>query len=240
VVDERVREPLAVVDDATRRLVDSLHGVDDAWCRTPSRLPRWSRGHVLTHLARNADALDHLASATARGDHVSMYGPEGAREADIEAGAGRPADELVWDVRDSAARLLATCQSLPDDRWDLVAEWRAGRRQPLRDIPLARVVEVEVHRVDLGTGYRPEDWPGSSTDLLLTAALARLAGTPHPPQIRLDVDDGMTAALTVGDDPAPVTVGGPAGRMVTWLMGRDDGAGLRCDGPLPHLPAAWA
>ncbi len=237
-VDRQVQERLAVAAEATGRLLDALREIDDAWCRSPSALPDWSRGHVLTHLARNADGLVRLASTTAEGRGAGMYGPGGAREADIEAGAHRSATELVDDVRHSAARLDETCHQLPDHVWDVVTEWRAGRRQPVRDIAVARVVEVEVHRVDLGAGYSPGDWPDASVDLLLGAALARLVAAPEPPRLRVQVDD--QAGPRGSDDPDAITVSGPGHELVVWLTGRGDGSGLRCDGPLPALPAAWA
>lgn len=236
-VDARVRERLAVADDATERLLEALRGVDDAWCRAPSRLPDWSRGHVLTHLARNADGLRRLATSTAEGRSAGMYGPGGAREADIAAGADRSADELVDDVRSSAVRLAETCTSLPDHLWDVVTEWRAGRRQPLRDVPVARAVEVELHRVDLADGYTPADWPDASSDLLLAAALARAAGAPNPLRLRVYVDG---QAEPRGSDDPDATVSGPAHRLVAWLTGRGDGSGLRSDDPLPDPPAAWS
>ncbi|MBA2638654.1 MAG: maleylpyruvate isomerase N-terminal domain-containing protein [Nocardioidaceae bacterium] len=157
-VDPRIEQALSEAEDAHARLVDSLVGVDDSWCRAPSLLPGWSRGHVLTHVARNADALERLATGTAEGRTVAMYGPGAAREADIEAGAGRSAAKLVDDVRTSAERLHGTCRALPAQTWDAVPEWRNGRRQPLTDIAPARVVEAEVHRVDLGAGYTPNEW----------------------------------------------------------------------------------
>jgi maleylpyruvate isomerase len=235
--DARVRERLAVADDATERLLEALRGVDDTWCRAPSGLPDWSRGHVLTHLARNADGLRRLATSTAEGRSAGLYGPGNAREADIEAGADRAADELVDDVRTSAARLAETCGALPDHLWDVVTEWRAGRRQPLRDIPLARVVEVELHRVDLADGYTPADWPDASSDLLLAAALARAAGAPHPLRLRVHVDGQPEPR---GSDDPDATVSGPAHLLVAWLTGRGDGSGLRSDDPLPDPPAAWS
>jgi maleylpyruvate isomerase len=237
VVDVQVQKRLAVAAEATGRLLDSLEGIDDAWCRAASRLPGWTRGHVLTHLARNADGLVRLVTTTAEGHSAGLYGPGDAREAEIEAGAGRPSAELVDDVRDSAARLDTTCRAVPDQVWETVTEWRAGRRQPLRDVPVARVVEVEIHRVDLGAGYEPADWPDTSTKLLLAAALARLSGAPSPPLLRLEVDG--EDAPRGSDDPDATVVSGPGHELVTWLTGRGDGAGLRCERQLPDLPAAW-
>jgi hypothetical protein len=40
---------------ATERLLDGLDGLSDVQVAGPSLLPGWTRGHVLTHLARNAE-----------------------------------------------------------------------------------------------------------------------------------------------------------------------------------------
>lgn len=42
--------------EAQERLLLRVAGLDDGAMRAPSRLPGWTVGHVLTHLARNADA----------------------------------------------------------------------------------------------------------------------------------------------------------------------------------------
>ena len=42
------------------RLESTLNGLTDEQARQPSLLPGWSRGHVATHLSRNADALRRL------------------------------------------------------------------------------------------------------------------------------------------------------------------------------------
>ena len=76
--------------------------------RGPSLLPGWTRGHVLTHLARNADGDGQPGAAARTGDGRPMY-PGGARGAgaDIEAGAGRHLGDLRLDLAESAERLLA-------------------------------------------------------------------------------------------------------------------------------------
>jgi len=234
----QIRARLEMAEDATGRLLDALTDADDAWCRASSLLPGWSRGHVLTHLARNADGLRGMVAGVAEGRAVTMYGPGDARETDIEAGAHRSADALVDDVRQSASALFATCIGAPDEVWEAEPEWRNGRRQPLSDVPVARVVEVELHRVDLGAGYTPADWPAPHASLLLDAALARLAGAVDPPAMRVHVD-GEDAARG-SQAPDAVDVSGSAADLVVWLTGRGDGSGLRSDGPLPVLPGAWS
>jgi len=59
---------IAPVRDSHARLRATLAGLTDADARGPSLLPGWSVGHVLTHLARNADSLVRMLKAAARGD----------------------------------------------------------------------------------------------------------------------------------------------------------------------------
>lgn len=234
-----VEAGLTHAEDALDRLLASLAGVDDAWCRERSRLPGWSRGHVLTHLARNADGLRGLAVGTAEGREVTVYGPGDAREAAIEAGASRSATNLVDDVRDSGDRLHAACRSLPAEVRTAVPEWRAGRRLPLSSVPTARVVETEVHRVDLGAGYEPADWPEASALVILDVALARLAALPEPAPFAVQVDgEQQPRGTTAGTDGAVVS--GPAAELGAWLTGRADGSRLRSPSPLPAVPAVWS
>ena len=46
---------LRQINAATGQLLQTVAQFTDADVRAPSLLPTWSRGHVLTHLARNAD-----------------------------------------------------------------------------------------------------------------------------------------------------------------------------------------
>ncbi|GAA3306714.1 hypothetical protein GCM10020295_63660 [Streptomyces cinereospinus] len=75
---------LASVRDATERLLAAAAELDNADVTEPSRLPGWTRGHVLAHLARNADALVNVLQGR------PMYVSADARDADIERDAPRP------------------------------------------------------------------------------------------------------------------------------------------------------
>ena len=74
---------------ATGRLLASASTLSDAQAREPSLLPGWSRGHVLTHIARNADGMVNLLRWARTGTQTPMYASAQSRAADIEAGAGR-------------------------------------------------------------------------------------------------------------------------------------------------------
>jgi len=98
---------LARVGAATDRLLATAAALRDARAREPSLLPGWSRGHVLTHIARNADGLANLLRWAGTGRETPMYASAASRSADIEAGAGRPAAELTADVAGTAAAFAA-------------------------------------------------------------------------------------------------------------------------------------
>lgn len=221
-----VTSRLAALRDSTASLLAGLDAErwTDADVRTPSVLPGWTRGHVLTHIARNADGISATIEGAMRGEKVPRYpgGREG-RKTDIEAGAGRGAADLLADVRDSAGRLDRIFDAVADaDAWELPTEDR-----PVRAWPTARWREVEVHRVDLGGSYTAVDWPAAFIEYLLPR-LAAEAGPRLTQQVRIEVvPDGSTtgalpgSAWTVGEgSDALVTVAGPDWAVLAWLTGR--------------------
>jgi maleylpyruvate isomerase len=162
-VDRAARVPqgdLASVVDAQGRFEAQPVGLDDERARAPTLLPGWSVGHVLTHLARNADSHVRRTAAACRGEVVDQYpgGREG-RDRDIESGAGRPASQLVADVVLSAERLRSAWSDVPDTAWSAVTRDVSGRERPLQELPARRWQELEVHLVDLNIGISHRDWP---------------------------------------------------------------------------------
>jgi maleylpyruvate isomerase len=213
---------LESLDAATARLSATCAAVDDATARRPSLLPGWSVGHVLTHIARNADGMVNLVTWAVTGVPTTMYGSMDARNTAIEEGAGRPAEVLVADVRDSAARLRASLDELagaaPEalDRLLLFGAPPPGAQPdtPASTLPYARLREVEIHHVDLGLpSYTPADWPEAFVERTLLFVHAR-------------------------SGPADV-VGEPAD-VLAWRLGRGAGASVRrTDGSDPGDPPAW-
>src|SRR6478735_4255066 len=105
--------------EQTDLLLSTVNDLDDEAVRGPSLLPGWTRGHVLAHLARNADGLANVARTAVTGDVTPMYESAAQRDADIEAGAGRSASDHESDVEASAERLLALLADIPADRLDV-------------------------------------------------------------------------------------------------------------------------
>jgi maleylpyruvate isomerase len=220
---------LAELDRATHRVIATAGDLDDP--AAPSLLPGWSRGHVLTHIARNADSMVNLITWARTGVVTPQYPSPAVRDRDIEAGAGRPLAELITDVRDSAARFADAAAEVPAEAWSVELALPTGPA-PAALVPWRRLREVEVHHVDLGAGYGPADWPESFPYRLLreiAGSLADLSLTLRP------TSPGAPAAVRTGDG---VTINGPAHALAAWLAGRSAGDGLTVDpaGPLPTVP----
>ena len=103
---------------AEARLADAMAGLDDAAVRADSRLPGWTRGHVLTHLARNADAHARRIRGALDGQDVGKY-PGGCaqRRAEIEQGASRPATEILADLQNSQESLAMLLRQADAAGW---------------------------------------------------------------------------------------------------------------------------
>jgi maleylpyruvate isomerase len=162
-------------------LLAALSSLTDAQARQPSLLPGWSVGHLLTHIARNADSLVRRLEGAVRGEVVDQYvgGPAG-REAEIEAGAGRSAAALVEDVRQSSAAADEICARMPADAWSRPTRSVTGAEFPAARVVFSRWREVEVHHVDLGLGYTPADWPAELLEACLPDLLAGLPNRTDP------------------------------------------------------------
>ncbi|MFD9794480.1 maleylpyruvate isomerase family mycothiol-dependent enzyme [Streptomyces sp. NPDC059070] len=219
---------LAAVQEATDRLLTAAAALDNAALAGPSRLPGWSRGHVLAHLARNADALVNVLGGR------PMYESGEARDADIARDAPRPLDVHLADLRDSADRFRAE-GARPAD-WSRTVELRNGVLDEAARIPFRRLIEVELHHVDLGVGYELEDLPDEFVRREIQFLADRFAGNAAVPPTTLTGNNGHSLS-TGGDQGAPVTVGGPPWDLLGWLAGRRDGSALKVTGgPLPALP----
>ncbi|MFE1882575.1 maleylpyruvate isomerase family mycothiol-dependent enzyme [Streptomyces diastatochromogenes] len=219
---------LASVRDATERLLTAVAKLDNASLAEPSRLPGWTRGHVLAHLARNADALVNVLEGR------PMYASGETRDADIERDAPRPLDVQLADVRESGSRFQETGAAPAD--WTRTVELRNGVTDSASRVPFRRWVEVELHHVDLGVGYELEDLPAEFTEREIEFLAQRFSGHPDVPATR--VTDGTRAWSTGREAAEPeVTVSGAPADLLGWLAGRREGAALRATGgALPKLP----
>ncbi|WP_328975798.1 maleylpyruvate isomerase family mycothiol-dependent enzyme [Streptomyces canus] len=219
---------LVSVRGATERLLTAAAKVDNASVTESSRLPGWSRGHVLAHLSRNADALVNVL----RGQ--PMYPSAEARDADIERDAPRPLDVQLADLRDSAER-FQDVGAAPDD-WSRTVELRNGVTDSASRVPFRRWAEVELHHVDLGIGYELEDLPEDFVRREIDFLAERFRGHPDVPSLVIEEDDDRRIP-TGGHGDIALVVAGRRADLLGWLAGRRDGSALTVhDGTLPSLP----
>jgi maleylpyruvate isomerase len=224
-----------LVSQATQRLLGDTIAVSDEDWRCPSRLPVWTRAHVATHLARQADAIGRLTEWARTGERRDMYSPANQRDSDIEAGAGRTGLELQVDLDTSAERLGEAFDELDRaDSWDAVVEMRGGMRLPARLLPLARLLEVIIHHVDLDVGFDLGDIDQQTAEWLLEWCAFRLRDRDEFPRLVLTSDSGFTVQLGHSGEPRAIT--GSSSSLLGWLMNRTDGSAVT-GGDQLHLPA---
>lgn len=213
---------------------------------SPSILPGWTRAHVLTHLARNAEAGTRMLEAALNGRVAEQYpGGTTARTAEIEAGTGRPAAEIVEDVRATAKVLDDMLDLMTPQAWQQPVRFLAIGEQPAARVVWSRWREVEIHHSDLDIGYRAADWPAEFLAEYLDGELRRLPSRlPAGLSVELRVE-GHEGVYGPGEA-KPLILRGERWAVYAWLVGRTSLAreGLRGEyggepSDLIQLPA-WA
>jgi len=150
VIDACVLSHACLLDDVAAMSEDDLGGA--------TLLPGWTRGHLLTHLARNADSHAWLFEGARIREFRQQYPEAGMRERDIEAGSSRRKHEIFEDLTRATRALEAAWALLEDDQW--ATQQSTGRANlDMAEIVFRRLREVEIHHVDLDVGYLASNWP---------------------------------------------------------------------------------
>lgn len=220
---------------AVHKVVDAL---DEVAVHEPSRLPGWSRGHVVSHLARNADALVNLLTWARTGIEHPLYTSRADRDADIEEGAHRLVQVMREDLDAAEQRFWVAAGALNDHDWRAVVTGRQGRVMPAVQIPWMRMTELLVHLIDLDVGVdfdRILEMAGDQTVDVLNIMIDPLRGRDDVPPLRLVIDlpSGAQCTWLIGAG-TPHEVSGPAAIVLGWLTGRGGSGGLT--GTPPELP----
>ncbi len=221
---------------ASTRYLGALSDLADDDMRAPSLLPGWTRGHVVTHLARNADAFCNLLHWAESGEPHYMYESQERRDADIEAGAGRSAHDLRVDASAAAGRFVQAINELDVAHEDaMVARAPGGVPFPARDIASRRLIEVQVHHADLDCGFTRADWDTAFCDLLLSRVVDDRADGPA--MVLRSTDTGGVWKYGVQGQGA--TIEGRSCDLAWWVIGRGDGSGLTSDSDVLPSLAKW-
>lgn len=220
---------LEALDRQTARLEATTERLDDV--AAPSLCEGWSRGHVLTHLARNAEGIAALVRAAVDDSGETMYASAEARDADIDAGAGRPVEEQARDVRDTAAAVGSELRRLRPEHGETRLERVPGVRFiPARHLPFMRLREVVYHHVDLDAGFGFADVDAPLLVVFLDDEVKRLRRCDPAPDLTIRTTEGDEWSVGLGT----TTVSGDRASVLAWLArGLTDGVSAD---PLPHLP----
>lgn len=186
------------VTEGTALLTGAIDGLDSSAFDGDSQLPGWTRKHLVGHVAANADALGNLISWAETGVEKRMYASTEQRNADIEAAATRPAEELRSWYRRGAAELDEAMDRLAPEQWEHEVITAQLVTRKASDVPWMRAREVFVHAVDLGVGITFADLPD---DFLLALA------------------DEIRTKRGLSDDELR-GVAGPLPEVAAWLAGR--------------------
>ena len=234
---EDVRMMLAEIGTASERLTATAAKLTDDDLRGPSRLPGWTRGHVLAHLIRNANSYWNLLEWARSGAEYPQYPSDETRDAGVAASSGRPADELRVELRISVERFAFQAGTMPESAWPHMVRARAGWPHPAWYTLNRRWREVEAHHLDLAFGYTCADWPRAYVRWELADALRaiELDGGLAAGRVRatdLDVD------VRLGEGPE---ISGTGRELLAWLTGRGGPppAGWPAAPPWPMSAPGW-
>ncbi|NNG34503.1 maleylpyruvate isomerase family mycothiol-dependent enzyme [Nakamurella aerolata] len=239
----RVVQQLEWLRRADDRLRETVQ--DAAWAAQPTRALGWTVGHVLTHLARNADGLRNLLLWARSGVELSMYPSPESRDADVNIGATRPDQVILADVEVTSRAFLADAAGMPAAAWFAQVQTRGGGVAPATVVPSHRLTEVLLHTHDLGigrglNGLDPELAGGLLDAMrdtyLRTHALPDMVLQATDSDVTVVVDNDAAGAADAPEAEVALRISGPAWALAGWLTGRHDGAALEATGPLPQPP----
>ncbi|MGD8201716.1 maleylpyruvate isomerase family mycothiol-dependent enzyme [Ornithinimicrobium sp. W1679] len=243
----RAAENLALLDVETARLLTTCRGLVAAGAGAaapPTLCEGWDAARLLTHLARNADALGNLVRWAGDGVERQAYASVAQRDRDIETGARRPLAEIVADVEVTASRFRELAGTLTGPAGEAQVRTRTGTPVQGHQVVAMRVLEVVFHHVDLQAGYTFDDADPAWVARTLRRGVARWEAAGEAPGLTLvPVARAGEGTDTSGMPPLQLSgggaeVSGTPGQLLLWLArGRTDG--LSTDVDLP-TPPPWA
>jgi len=142
-----------------------------------------------------------------------MYESAAAKQRAIEIGALTSGLDLQIRLDTSASELQNEFAALEDDQRPVTL--RLGYRIPACQIPLARLGEVVLHHMDLGSQFSTADLAPDLAVALLAFHVDRVGRRDDFPPLRLVADEGYEGS--VGRSGVPTQLNGPAGDLVAWL-----------------------
>jgi maleylpyruvate isomerase len=198
-----------------------LNELSDAELDGASRLPGWSRRHVVAHIGYNARAIARLVEWARTGVVTPMYESAAVRDQEIDFGATLSPIALRHLFDHSAVHLNVEWRDLPDDSWGHSVRTIQGREVPAAETVWMRTREIWVHAVDLDNGASFRDIPAEVLERLVTDITATWKARGDDIGLVLKASDSRTRSVW-GDSAAgnPDVVTGTLAGLAEWATGR--------------------
>ncbi|MDR1238191.1 MAG: maleylpyruvate isomerase family mycothiol-dependent enzyme [Propionibacteriaceae bacterium] len=198
--------------DQTSLLLGDTISLSEAQWHESSLLPGWSRAHIATHLARNADDIGWVAVNPRIG--LSQLHSPTSKFTELERGADRPGLSLQIDLDTSAGALARS--------WVAVTDWHRPVRiltsqYPLSVLPLIRLHEVCVHHLDLEVNASLDQIEPAAGAWLLKWVLHRME-SERCSEVSVLSETGVSATIGRGEPKRQVR--GTDAQLWAWLSGR--------------------
>jgi maleylpyruvate isomerase len=237
--DPGLQDELLQARRGTAFFARKLNELSDAELDGGTRLPDWSRRHVVAHVGYNARAIARLVEWAATGVETPMYPSPEARNQEINFGATLSPIALRNLFDHSAVHLSVEWRDLPDANW-------AKKSAPPKAAPCPPPKLCGCAPAKCGS--TPWTWttePRSTTSRHRSSSGSSATSQGHGRPAALTPDSSSkspTAALTFGDTSAadPTIITGPLPAVVEWATGRGSN-GVSAGGPgalLNEVPAA--
>ncbi|PNH80217.1 maleylpyruvate isomerase family mycothiol-dependent enzyme [Arthrobacter sp. AFG20] len=226
----RLHSDLSRLGRETDMFLATVSSLSDEELAAPSLCEGWTRAHVIAHVASSGRALIGLIDWATSGEERRLYASPEARSEAIADLAALPREELLAEVRDSAAAFAGEAERLTGEL--AAPEVKVGGRElPATSIVALRIAEVVVHHHDLDTAWTIEE---ADPDSLLNAIEAvvramRAKGGPGMTLVTEERDQWIigNGALHIESDREG---------LLKWLA-RGDAAHIEAEGPVPALPS---
>lgn len=176
-------------------LLETVDAISHEAFAEPSRLPGWTRGTIVGHLALNAQSHVELLAAAARGESARQYGggPEVRTAAIAEASLWAP-EKAVKELRKAIYSLEGAWAGSTYDTWQGTGTASSGSVISMHELPFLRWRECVLHLTDLDVGIEYDQWPSHYVRLELDRqkmawAASHAMGLTQLPQAAMKLDE---------------------------------------------------
>lgn len=181
-------------------LLETVDAISPEAFAEPSRLPGWSRGTLVGHLALNAQSHVELLAAAARGESARQYGggPEVRAAVIAEASLWEP-EKAVKELRKAIYSLEGAWAGSTYDTWQGTGIASSGSVISMHELPFLRWRECVLHLTDLDVGIEYDQWPSHYVRLELDRqkmawAASHAMGLTQLPQAAMKLDENHRLA----------------------------------------------